>query len=222
MHTDSIRKFTEIYFNGLKNESYYKPRFETVFTGPRGPGGTDITVFNVHQITDVINDAWEIKSDMLFLSWNSSLYLLADLTTNYEETIEFQEHNQPCVYFGSSEEITIKYSRKKDSESSLGRTEERTIPKSKWQLIELMLEVTSLPSGSESEQFRQALVGHKFPLDISVLRITAPYKTSEGIYKLPVKDVIPVLEAADKKEAATFWQKQGEHLSFKRGCFKLL
>lgn len=222
MHQDSIRKFTEIYFNGLKNESYYKPRFETVFTGPRGPGGADITVFNVHRITDVYNDVWEIKSDMFFLRWNNNLYLLANLTTNYEETIEFPRHNEPCVYFGSSEEITIKYSRKKDSESSPGRTEERTIPKLKWQLIELMLEVTSLPPGSESEQFRQALVGHKFPVDISALHETEPQKTSEGVYKLPARDVVPVLEAADKKEAATFWQKQGEHLSFEQGCFKLL
>jgi len=217
---DIINKFFELYFNGLVvpgHELYFKPHLHMVSDEK---SNQDYIVFRVHQITDFINDEWEIKEDSFWLLWQGNIYYLFSVSTNYEENVVSPRYTTPCVIFSNDQpdEIIVKYALEKDG---MENDKTRTILQKDWTKMELSLEVKKIPNGPEPEVFRKALVGHKFPLKLSDFRKHSPHKTKDGIYKIPKNDVVLALEATGKNHVAEFWRNHEDYVSFQLGCFKL-
>ncbi len=221
MRRERINNFMELYFPGIKewhSKPIFKFYFEFEFNGVKNISATAY-FFCIHHVTDVYNDEWEIKSDDIFLDLMGKIYLLKNITTNYDMEIIFNGYQRSFKYFYEEEKVQIGYSINSKSGTNLKPFDTFDIPKSKWKLVKLLLEITELPKGSEPEEIRKLLIGEKFPLSTCC---NLAYR-KDGCIFIPRGDVVETLEKSGKNESADYYHNQNkDYISFNSGCYKLL
>ena len=209
------RSFMELYYPGIRNYPSGKPIIlwsDTIKERSLDVSSQEVFLFCVHRVTNVFNDSWEIKADTFFLIRNGKIYFLMEETTNYEQKVVISSGQR---FNFSSEEVTLSYGV--ENSKSFKQV---VMPKSKWKLVELILEIINIPKGEGPEEIRKLFVGEKFPINLSN-NLRYPAVRKEDCILIPKQDVVKILLESGKTQVIHSLPRQGDYVSFHEGCYKM-
>jgi hypothetical protein len=207
--SEQIRQFMRLYFQGIKDGSYFQPIIKNVFEDIVDPvNDSRVTIFVINMITGFFNDCDELKTDFIFL-FNGRFYLIATPCSTYAYLNSFNERDISL----KPDSICIDYDEKGE-----GITSKRIFkPRKEWLEIKLILHIKQAPSGNGHEHLNRALVGLEIPISLT----ETGRRETDGFFCLRKNDFIVALRKHDKA-AVKFWEKQpGEEIFLDPDCVEL-
>lgn len=225
--TETIKKFVEIYFYQPENKFGVKPhltllrKLEKNYDTNSAAPTEQAAIFAVHQVTEVINGQWPVKSDKIFLFYNQVFYLLEEKITIHKITVKFPRGD---AYFQASpEQASFSYALEDGCFCNGPQAAIQVIvPKKDWQLIQLKLKVKKLPAMQAPQKIRESFIGEEFPLELNRHRPDQSRLEKDGTILISTEPVTKILEKSSKKEAASFYRRLREpFVAFNYGCYHL-
>ena len=215
MSVEIINKFVELCFAGLSEK--YSPRLSLLYEAD------DATFFAVSRVIDLVNNRLEIKNESIFVipgsgCWQGQIYLLKNLIYTSDQKIKFYEDDYH--FWFTPDRLIIGYT----IAGTRGGREHHIVPRDKWRLLQLFLQVIKLPLGPEPGEIRQALVGERISLlnfSSSQAAFIPAQKNSDGAILIPSENIVAVLRKAKQEAAAKFYEIREGYVSLSSGSFKI-
>lgn len=172
----------------------------------------EVLLFCVYRVTDLINDEWEIKAYTFFLIKDGLIYFIKEEVANYEQEVVISNGQ---IFDFDAEEVKLSYSFK-----NAEGFKQIIVPKSKWKLIEIILEITDIPEGDAPEEIRKQFVAEKFPINLREIYNVIALSNDERVL-IPRSDVIRTLIKSKKIDLIQSLPRQGDYIPFNHGCYKM-